>query len=489
MKHRYISILILFILVALYAHAQAGKPMRTDALAKAVNDLVREDVMRHASLSVSVYSLDKKQQLYAYNSQRALIPASLTKLFTTAAGFDRLGSNFRFRTNLAYSGTVDKNGTLHGDIYIIGGGDPLLGSYRYRQTQPDTLFTAWLKAITAAGIKAIDGRVCIDASIFDNHPVNDTWQWGDIGNYYGCGVSALNFHENMFFIYFSPGSKVGYPATISRTEPKGITTHIFNEVMTGPARSGDQVVVYGDPASTIRTCSGTMPIDGRNFNVRASLPKPAMVCAELFTAFLRQHQVNVTGSPIDNGRRPNNLVNIIEYTSPDYSLVAQYTNMTSNNLYAEAIHRYLGFKAYGMGTRANGSRAVSDFFQKLRLEASGIILDDGCGLGSRNRVTTDFVCRFLAEVSRCSFFPQFEKSLALAGENGTAKNLLAGLPSNISVRLKTGSMTGVRAYAGYVVTPRGERLCFSVICNDYDCSGSQMRTKLEAIIMKIATLE
>ena len=121
-----------------------------------------------------------------------------------------------------------------------------------------------------------------------------------------------------------------------------------------------------------------------------------------------------------------------------------------NNTYAEAIHRYLGYKLYGLGSNANGTKAVSDYIQRLRLEASGVSLEDGCGLSVRNRVTADFVCRFLMEVSKTNYFNDYLKSLALAGESGTVKNMLTGLPSNVTVRMKTGSMTGVRAYAGYI---------------------------------------
>ncbi|MBP5548374.1 MAG: D-alanyl-D-alanine carboxypeptidase/D-alanyl-D-alanine-endopeptidase [Bacteroidales bacterium] len=460
----------------------------TSALGKAVSDLSKEEVMKHATLSVCVYNLDKKTLVYSYNSQRSVVPASLTKMFTTALGFEKLGRDFRFRTTLAYDGEIDRGGTLRGNLYIIGGGDPLLGSYRYRQTVPDSLFAAWHKAVVSAGIKAVDGRVYYDASIFDNHPIHDNWQWGDIGNYYGAGVCGLNFHENMFFIHFNPGSKVGYPATVSRIEPKGTTLHLVNEVTTGAAKSGDQVVVYGDPGSTIRVCSGTMPIDARNFSVRASLPKPPQACADLFTAYLRQHKLPVSGAATESLKRPSKLVTLLDYTSPTYYVIAQYANITSNNIYAEAIHRYLGYNAHGLGSSANGAKAVSDYFRRLRLETSGVNLEDGSGLSVRNRITTDFVCRFLSELSKTSYFDDFARSLALAGENGTVKNMLTGLPSNVKVRMKTGSMTGVRSYAGLVANSKGERLCFAVVANDFDCTGSQMRTKLEKIIIKIVAL-
>jgi D-alanyl-D-alanine carboxypeptidase/D-alanyl-D-alanine-endopeptidase (penicillin-binding protein 4) len=467
-----------------YSHAQ-----NTAALQKAVTDLSKEASMKHASLSVCVYNLQSKSQVYAYNSQQSMTPASVTKLFTTAAGFEKLGSDFRFKTTLAYSGTLEKNGTLHGDIYIIGGGDPVLGSYRYRQTTPDSVFAEWTKAVASAGIKAVNGRVLYDASIFDGQQLHDSWQWGDIGNYYGSGICGLNFHENMFFIYFTPGARLGFPASVSRLEPTGLALRVVNNVTTGAAKSGDNVIVYGDPSSTIRTCYGTMPIDDRNFSVRASLPKPPQACADLFTLYLRRNKISVSGAASEAIQRPSNLVNILEYTSPTYYIIAQYTNITSNNTYAEAIHRYLGYLISGKGNSENGAMAVADYIKRLKVESSGVKLEDGCGLSRNNRMTTDFICRFLAEVKRADYFEDFSKSMALAGENGTVKNMLMDLPSGTKVRVKTGSMTGVRAYAGYVVKPSGEKYSFAIIANDYECAGPQMRAKLEKIISKIAALE
>ncbi len=479
----------LFFIAAVAITPYTAKSQSTANLQKIVSDISKEDALKHGTLAVSVYSLDKKSSVYGFNQQKSVIPASVTKIITTAAGFERLGSNFRFKTVLGYSGNIDPNGTLHGNLYIIGGGDPLLGSYRYKQTVPDSLFAAWKRAISAAGIKAVNGRVQYDASIFDNHPINDTWQWGDIGNYYGSGINGLNFHENMFFIHLTPGARIGYPATVSHTQPSGLALHIINEVTTGPAKTGDRVTVYGDPASTIRTCSGTMPLDNKNFSVRASLPKPGQACADLFTAYLRRNKINVSGAASEALKRPSNITTLLEYTSPTYSVIAQYTNMTSNNTYAEAIHRYLGYKAGGLGSAANGCKAIDDYIKLLKLEHSGVTFEDGCGLSRNNKVTTDFLCRFLTEVSKASYFEHFYKSLALAGENGTVKNMLKGLPAGVSVRMKSGSMGGIRAYSGYITNAKGNRYCFAIIANDYDCSEAQIKSKLEKIIFAITNME
>lgn len=483
---RFKTLLIISIVSLFNLHISFAQ--NTDELKKAVNSLIGESSMKHASLSVCVYDMQNKKEVYSYNSQQSMVPASLTKLLTTATGFDKLGSDFRFTTTLCYSGNIDNNGTLHGNIFIIGGGDPVLGSYRYAQTLPDSLFATWTQAVAAAGIKAVDGRVLYDASIFDNQPLHDNWPWGDVGNYYGCGASGLNFHENMFFIYFTPGSRFGFPASVARTEPAGLSLRIINNVSTGIANSGDNVIVYGDPSSTIRTCVGTMPINDKDFSVRASLPKPGQVCADLFTAHLRRNKIPVSGAASEALSRPTKTTKILDYTSPTYYVIAQYTNITSNNIYAEAIHRYLGYATSGKGSSQNGMKAVNNFITKLKLENSGILLEDGSGLSTHNRMTADFACRFLIAMKQTSYFEDFEKTLALAGENGTVKNILNNLPSNTKVRVKTGSMTGVRNFAGYIVRPDGEKYCFAIIANNFECSGTEMRQKLEKIIYKIAAL-
>lgn len=486
MKRLSISTIFLCAFFAIFA--QTVSAQNKNELDRVVNELRKDPSLKHASLSVEVYNISKNSSVYSYDSYRSVQPASLTKLFTTAVGFDHLGSKFRFKTTLAYSGSIDKNGNLHGNVYIIGGGDPLLGSYRYRQTCVDTLFASWFHAMEGQGIRSVDGKICYDATIFDNQALHDSWHWGDIGNYYAAGVSGLNFHENMFFIYFNPGMKLGYPASIVSTEPKGLKLRTINEVTTGPEGSGDQVVVYGDPSSETRLCRGTVPLGKKNFSVRASMPNPSESCAQLFAVYLRNHGINVSNSVSEVFSREDGLHTILEYSSIPYYMIAQYANQTSNNIYAESIYKYLGYHVYGKGTYENGARVVDDFFRRHALESSGVNLVDGSGLSLQNRVTADFVCRFLKEVSQMPFYSDYVKTLGKVGESGTAKNMLPNLPSNITVRMKTGSMSGVKSFAGYVTTADGELLCFSVLCNDFDGTGAQMSSKLEKILNVIARL-
>ena len=460
----------------------------TADLEKLVNETRRSTGMQHGSLAVSVYNVRQQKSVYNHNADLSMIPASVQKLLTTGVGFANLGSGFRFTTKVTMRGNVDRDGVLHGNIYITGGGDPTLGSYRYRQTAQDSLFDGWLRALKRKGVRRIDGRVCYNVNIFDEQPMHDTWQWGDIGNYYAVGASALNFHENMFFVYFNAGARIGYPATAVSIKPKNLDMHGICEVTTAAETTGDNVTIYGSPFGKERLYRGTVPLGKQNFPVRGAMPDPPRSCADIFSSYLRTHGIGISSNSMQVYTQPDSLRSVVDQYSSEYYTIAQYTNLTSNNLYAESIFKYLGYKKYGIGTFDNGSRAVMDYMKDKGLATGGVRVVDGSGLSRSNAVTADFLCHYLAVLTKEPFFDDFLVSLPKAGESGTAKNILPNLPNGITVRVKTGTMDGVKAYAGYITTARGEILSFCIISNGHDCSSQEAAAKLNKILYKIAIL-
>lgn len=481
----------IILIIALVAASFAFRPavaQSTADLEKLVNETRRSPGMQHGTLAISVYNVRQQKSIYNCNAELSMIPASVEKLITTGVGFARLGSGFRFTTKVAMRGNVDRDGVLHGNIYITGGGDPTLGSYRYRQTAQDSLFDGWLRALKRKGVRRIDGRVCYNVTIFDEQPMHDTWQWGDIGNYYGTGASALNFHENMFFVYFNAGNKIGHPATVVSVKPKNMEMHGVCEVTTAAETTGDNVTIYGGPYSKERLYRGTVPLGKQNFPVRGAMPDPPRSCADIFSAYLRTHGIGISSNSMQVYSQPDSLRSVVDQYSSEYYTIAQYTNLTSNNLYAESIFKYLGYKKYGIGTFDNGSRAVMDYLKEKGLSTSGVRVIDGSGLSRSNALTADFLCRYLAVLTKEPFYEDFLSSLPKAGESGTAKSLLPSLPTGITVRVKTGTMDGVKTYAGYIITARGETLTFCIMSNGHDCSSQEVATKLGKILYRIATL-
>ena len=483
---RTISAALLLTTITLCTPATHGQI--TADLEKTVNQISREEGMNHSVLAVCVYNVTNGKEIYTRNADMSVTPASVQKLLTTGVGFARLGSDFRFTTKIAIRGNVDRDGVLHGNIYLTGGGDPLLGSYRYRQTTSDSLFGSWTMALKRKGIRRVDGRICYNVSIFDEQPLHDSWQWGDIGNYYAAGVSGLNFHENMYFVYFNAGKKLGYPATAVRTVPKNIDIHGTCEVTTAGENTGDQVTIYGSPTGKERLYRGTVPLGKTDFAVRGAMPNPARTCADLFSSYLRTHGIGVSSNSMQVYSTPDSLWQVVDYRSTPYYTIAQYTNLTSNNIYAESIFKYLGYVRYGIGSFENGSRVVTEYLKEKGLATGGVHVIDGSGLSRLNSITASFMCRYLATISKETFYNEFLQSIAKAGENGTAKNLLPKLPDGITVHVKTGTMDGVKAYAGYVIAANGQTLAFTIVCNGHDCAQQEVAAKLNKILYKIATI-
>lgn len=444
-------------------------------------------LMSHSTLSICVHDVTNDTTLYTYDADHALLPAALNKLFTTAAGFSRLGKDFRFKTQLVYGGTLDQRGILHGDLYIIGQGDPLMGSARFKSTSPDTLFGKIAENLRNEGIRRIEGHVYTDATLFDDEMVHPTWQWNDIGNYYGAGVSSLNFNENNISVYLAAGKEVGDTVKILRVYPTDLPVTFINHAVTGPADTASEVCFYGSPTENVRIIRGVIPLGVRDTLLRASMPNPPYILANQLTRYLTTHGIPVTGDPATTTTLPPrvHVINTIE--SPRYDEMARLANCTTNNMCAEAIYKYLGYYQEGMGDYANGNRFMNIYFHELGLTADGVKMVDGSGLSRDNHVTSRFLCQFLSRVAHQPYGADFQASMGLSSQTGE-RQVLPRVPADCMLVVKGGIMTGVRGYAGYYTDASGHTLSFAIISNNYDCTGEEMDLVIKSIIEEITKL-
>jgi len=181
------NLITVLLLTSLLSAAQTV----TQRLDKAVKLLQQDAQMKHAMMSLYVVETATGKPIYALNEQLGLAPASTQKLFTSVAVFELLGKDFKYKTEVGYDGNIS-NGILKGNIYIVGYGDPTLGSWRFVQTKRDSVLKNILITLNSAGIKKIDGDIIMDDSKFSYHPLPGGWIWDDIGNYYGAGTWAIN---------------------------------------------------------------------------------------------------------------------------------------------------------------------------------------------------------------------------------------------------------------------------------------------------------
>ena len=193
---------LLLCIVAVTASPQGLSKKLQDA----VRTLEADTQLRYGQVGFYVVEQQTGKVVINRNGQTGMAPASSQKVITAASAFELLGSNYRYQTELSYDGKIE-DGVLSGNLYIMGYGDPTLGSARYDNTSQQVLLTKWIDAIRKAGIKKVDGDVICFDKAWESQTLPGGWIWDDIGNYYGAGASAINWSENSYDIFFEVGNE------------------------------------------------------------------------------------------------------------------------------------------------------------------------------------------------------------------------------------------------------------------------------------------
>ncbi|WP_019987374.1 D-alanyl-D-alanine carboxypeptidase/D-alanyl-D-alanine endopeptidase [Rudanella lutea] len=482
--------------------AQSGADStNTQRLLLLLDQFQQGPVARHGTVALSVRRVSDGEPLIGYNSRQSLSTASTLKLVTTATALAVLGGTYSYTTVLEYDGPL-RDSTLTGNLYIRGSGDPSLGTWRYsggatlRSPDLPTLLGIWSDAIRRAGIRRIEGRVIGDGSIYNDPPVPDTWPYGDLGNYYGAGLSGLNLNENLYRVFFRPGKTVGAAATLLRTDPPLPYLTLHNTVSTDAADTGDQVNIYGAPLANQQWLTGKIPIDSKEFSVKGSLPDPAYFAAYALTEQLRRDSVRVGNEPAAYGSglpapKPTGRRTLLyTHRSPALTELAQQTNFQSVNLYAEALLRTAALRLNpGVRNTDEAVETVAKFWRGKGVNLDGFRMRDGSGLSTVGGLSADNMTGILARMGTERTFPAFYETIPVVGQSGTVRSLARNTAAAGNVRAKSGSIEGVRAYAGYFTAADGELMTFSVMVNRFTPGQNRALTaQLERILAAMVQL-
>lgn len=506
MKHKnYINIYSVFCLLLLFvnsfsSHGQAEVPLNKSLarLNSEINLLKNDSFLNHASWGICVLNVKTGKTLAEFNSHISLIPASTLKIITTGAAIAILGPDYKFETRLEYDGILDvENGILHGNLYIIGGGDPTLESAFFKTKNDSSLLVEkWANIIKEKGITTIDGAVIGDAGIFEDAMIPSDWIWGDIGNYYGIGACGLTFMDNMYTISFKSGKGINDSISILKITPEIPGMSITNFVKAGG--NTDDAIIYGAPYSNLRYVTGSIPAGKTNFEVSGSMPDPAYFCAYSLDKALKNSGVNVSQIPStirELKLKPLVLKEHSEHKaiynmpSPSLEKIVYWTNLKSNNLYAEHLLKTISFRKTGFGTDSGGIKAVMNFWKEKGIDTRGLYMADGCGLSRANTMTTRQQAEILRVLALEPNFNSFYNSLPVAGRSGSLSSLCKGSCAENNLRAKSGYINRARGYVGYVRDKKGEQLSFSLLINNYDCSATEVKKKMEKLLVLIAELE
>ncbi|MCD6017628.1 MAG: D-alanyl-D-alanine carboxypeptidase/D-alanyl-D-alanine-endopeptidase [Bacteroidetes bacterium] len=462
---------------------------------KSVLEFYRKDKdLQHATYSFCVQDAETGKTIKEFNSEIALVPASTMKIMTTSAALGILGKEYTYKTNFYYFTKIDSlTGATNTHLLIKGSGDPSFNSSYFFESD-SSFINALVRKLKTKGLKKITGSLIADASCFDNS-IPSTWIWGDIGNYFGAGANGLSYHDNKFSLFYNSGA-VGATAQVESISPAYFSKKISlqsNVISTG---TEDDAFVFGDPNGYTRKVTGSIPPNKKHYEVEAEMPEPALFFLDQLQGELKKNNLAENGiqlmsmesKPVKYATNPEQLV--YSYVSPKLEKIVYYTNVKSNNHYAESLLKTIGaVKSGKQGTTENGIKAIENYWKERGVDLSGLHMADGSGLSRANTITTKIQATVLSKIYRDSLlYPFFNPCLPVAGKNGSMTSLCKGTFAENNLRAKTGYINRARGYCGYVKTKDGKELAFSVLFNNYDCSPKEMKLKIEKFLVALVDL-
>lgn len=483
MTHK-IYLLAIVSCISIMAEAQIARPIK---------QFLEKDFMKGASFSLMIKDVANGKLLFSYDTLRQMTPASVMKNVTTATALEILGEDYRFATHLEHDGEI-VDGKLVGNLYIKGGGDPTLGSKHFGEDQ-NRFINEWIEALKGLGIKEIDGSVISDESLFDIEGTSMKWVAEDLGSDYGAGCYGISVFDNVYRLGIKCGAQGSKPE-IKGCEPE-LPNIRFHNYLTCQAVTSDSLFVIGAPFSNERYLYGVVPSNREWFPIKGDIPEPALFLAEYLTRQLRHAGISISGEAScyrilnergewnDRERRE-----IITTYSPTIKEIVEVTNHVSHNLYADALIKAVGLRYTPksgeiISSFNRGIRVAQEYWRDKGLDISTLWMYDGSGLAVTSKLSTSFMADLLIFMNNESEHSEaFYSSLPRAGIDGSTKYFLKGSLLHGKARLKSGSMSRVRGYAGYVDIA-GKRYAVAMFVNSYSCDSKIIRAAIENLLLSL----
>lgn len=473
---------------------------------KAVNTILADPEAQKAFVGALIVDADTGKTLFELNADKYFTPASNTKLLTTALALATLGPDYRFRTTIETSGTIDSAGRLRGDLTLVGRGDPDFSNRKmpFDAKNPidgpsDKPLADFADALVAKGLKEIDGDIVTDDSYFPYAPYPEGWAVGDVPFYYGAPISAICLDDNSLDLKITPGDHVGAPAWITVEPWPGYDVYAYS-VTTGATDSSAQFDVVEEPGAKQFLLRGSIPLGHATIDEPLAMPNSAEYTANVLKELLEARGVKITGEARAQHAPPPAVGMELDPPAPAAGTVAQagptvlaerdsqplieivrVINKVSQNLHAEILLRTVAKEKAGTGSLSAGLNYEKGFLSAAGVPDGDVEVDDGSGLSRENIVTPRAMVALLQYVRRQPWGDAFFSTLPVAGIDGTLDNRMKGTAAVGRIEGKTGSVEHTQAISGLATTVRGEHVLFSIFDNHNGGKGSDATRILDAI--------
>ena len=433
---------------------------------KPVKEFVQADILEYGNFSFYAIDLKSGESIANYKGKVPLIPASVMKIVTSATAYEVLGEDFKLETKLLYQGKISNKGILNGDLFIQGGGDPTLGSNGIEKKQ-DEFLKEWILAVKKAGIKEVKGDIVVLDDMFGYEGISGKWLWEDMGTDYAPITNGISIFDNLYTIYLkSDNEKVIVEKIVPNI--KGIS---FDNKVTVSEEGEKDIYVRGVPFDNNRILRGVMP-KNKTVEIDSDIPDPAMFLGEYLKENLTKDGIKVSGkvftSRVSNKKLKNGEILAVTQSVP-LSEILKVLLTRSDNHYAEHIFEILKLKEVD----------IIEFWKNKGINIDSLVMYDGSGLSCADRLSTKFLTEVLVYMDKTN--KGFANLLPIAGKEGTVAKFLVETPLSGNAKIKSGSMSGVQSYAGYL-DKDGKKIAFALVVNHWNGTRQQLRAEMEKLL-------
>lgn len=442
-----------------------------------IKNFINKNIKGGTKYGLTVYSTNKNKPVVKINSEIPLIPASTNKLFTTSIALLSLGKNFEIKTEILTDDNNFEDGTIDGNIYLKGYGDPTFTS--------QNLFEM-CKQIKEKNISSITGDIIVDDSYFEETVFRNEWIEEENISVPLPAISSMTIDRNTIYLTVKGSHIIGKKAiidNINNIENSYLT--IINNTKTQGRRIRISAKSIFENGKEKIVLSGTIP-PRRVTDVKVFLKNPSLFAGFLFESFLNELGIKVKGS-IRIGKTKNSMTRLAVNKTPLLELIKPI-NKHSDNFYAEHLFIIIGANfAKGQGSAFDAARTIISYLKNNGIYEPDFSIVDGSGISRKNSASTGLLTNLLLQVYlNPNIFNDFYNSLSIPQMDGTLSERFPMLFPQNRLRGKTGTLNGVTSLAGFVTAKSGDLLIFSINFNHTYGSNNYFRSLIDKVITIIA---